>query len=75
MTDHNIPPVDPAWPYAGIWQEIWTIRNDIEETIKFLTTKEEASEETDNALTDYLNDIQIKLNSATALLNDKGLPY
>lgn len=75
MLNEAFPTPDPSWEYAGIWNDVWSIRAQTEQIIKYIREVEDANNESDRILRDHLEQIQIRLNSAVAMLNDRGLPY
>lgn len=66
----NYPLPDPSWEYAGIWGEIWEMKAQIEATIKYMGTIEDPNNESDRVMRNHLEQLQIRLNSAIALLNN-----
>lgn len=67
----SYPVPDPAWAYAGIWDEIWAAKEKSEALIKYLAGIEEATDDHDHNIAEQPEDLQIRLNSAVALLNDR----
>jgi hypothetical protein len=67
--DYPIPDPDPAWDYANIRHSTQQTKLLIEELLKYLADIEDATPESNNAVRDKLESIQVSVEGALALLN------
>lgn len=67
--DYLIPDPDPAWDYAKLWHSTQQAKLQIEELLKYLADIEDATPESNNAVRDKLESIQVSVEGAFALLN------